>query len=51
MPMTLTEKVLARAAGKKTVQPGDFLEIEPDLPTTSPRPSPSMSSSAPGRHG
>ena len=31
MPMTLTEKVLARAAGKPSVQPGDFLEIEPDL--------------------
>ncbi|OHD75054.1 MAG: 3-isopropylmalate dehydratase large subunit [Spirochaetes bacterium RBG_13_68_11] len=31
MPMTLTEKVLARAAGKSSVQPGQFLEIEPDL--------------------
>jgi 3-isopropylmalate/(R)-2-methylmalate dehydratase large subunit len=31
MPMTHTEKVLARAAAKKTVQPGDFLEIEPDI--------------------
>ncbi len=31
MPMTLTEKVLARAAGKSSVQPGEFLEIEPDL--------------------
>jgi len=31
MPMTHTEKVLARAAGKQAVQPGDFLEIEPDL--------------------
>jgi 3-isopropylmalate/(R)-2-methylmalate dehydratase large subunit len=31
MPMTLTEKVLARAAGKPSVQPGEFLEIEPDL--------------------
>ncbi|MCX7029392.1 MAG: 3-isopropylmalate dehydratase large subunit [Spirochaetes bacterium] len=31
MPMTLTEKVLARAAGKASVQPGEFLEIEPDL--------------------
>ena len=31
MPMTLTEKVLARAAARTSVQPGDFLEIEPDL--------------------
>jgi len=31
MPMTLTEKVLARAAGKPSVVPGEFLEIEPDL--------------------
>ncbi len=31
MPMTHTEKVLARAAGRKAVQPGDFLEIEPDI--------------------
>jgi 3-isopropylmalate/(R)-2-methylmalate dehydratase large subunit len=31
MPMTLTEKVLARAAGKRSVAPGEFLEIEPDL--------------------
>ena len=31
MPMTLTEKILARAAGKPSVQPGEFLEIEPDL--------------------
>jgi len=31
MPMTLTEKVLARAAGKPSVAPGEFLEIEPDL--------------------
>jgi 3-isopropylmalate/(R)-2-methylmalate dehydratase large subunit len=31
MPMTLTEKVLARAVGKSSVQPGEFLEIEPDL--------------------
>ncbi len=31
MGMTLTEKILARKAGKEAVQPGDFLEIEPDL--------------------
>jgi 3-isopropylmalate/(R)-2-methylmalate dehydratase large subunit len=31
MPMTLTEKVLARAAGTPSVAPGEFLEIEPDL--------------------
>jgi len=31
MPMTLTENVLARAAGKPSVAPGEFLEIEPDL--------------------
>jgi 3-isopropylmalate/(R)-2-methylmalate dehydratase large subunit len=31
MPMTLTEKVLARVAGRPSVQPGEFLEIEPDL--------------------
>ncbi len=31
MPMTHTEKVLARAAGRQAVQPGDFLEIEPDI--------------------
>jgi 3-isopropylmalate/(R)-2-methylmalate dehydratase large subunit len=29
--MTLTEKILARAAGRQVVNPGDFLEIEPDL--------------------
>jgi 3-isopropylmalate/(R)-2-methylmalate dehydratase large subunit len=29
--MTLSEKVLARAAGRDTVRPGDFLEVEPDL--------------------
>ncbi|MGA2973953.1 MAG: 3-isopropylmalate dehydratase large subunit [Spirochaetia bacterium] len=29
--MTLSEKILARAAGVDTVKPGDFLEIEPDL--------------------
>jgi 3-isopropylmalate/(R)-2-methylmalate dehydratase large subunit len=29
--MTLTEKILARAAGRDGVRPGDFLEIEPDL--------------------
>ncbi len=28
--MTLTEKILARAAGRDAVKPGDFLEIEPD---------------------
>ncbi|HET6486795.1 MAG TPA: aconitase/3-isopropylmalate dehydratase large subunit family protein, partial [Spirochaetia bacterium] len=28
---TLTEKILARAAGRETVRPGEFLEIEPDL--------------------
>jgi len=31
MGMTLTEKILARKAGVPRVQPGDFLEIEPDL--------------------
>ncbi len=31
MSMTLTEKILARAAGKDRVRPGDFLEVEPDL--------------------
>ena len=31
MPMTLTENVLARAAGKPSVAPCEFLEIEPDL--------------------
>jgi 3-isopropylmalate/(R)-2-methylmalate dehydratase large subunit len=31
MPMTLTEKVLARVAGMPSVAPGQFLEIEPDL--------------------
>jgi len=29
--MTLTEKILARAAGRDAVRPGEFLEIEPDL--------------------
>jgi 3-isopropylmalate/(R)-2-methylmalate dehydratase large subunit len=29
--MTLTEKILARAAGRDAVKPGEFLEIEPDL--------------------
>jgi 3-isopropylmalate/(R)-2-methylmalate dehydratase large subunit len=29
--MTLTEKILARKAGKDPVRPGDFLEVEPDL--------------------
>ena len=29
--MTLTEKILARAAGRERVSPGEFLEIEPDL--------------------
>jgi 3-isopropylmalate/(R)-2-methylmalate dehydratase large subunit len=29
--MTLSEKILARAAGVERVAPGDFLEIEPDL--------------------
>ncbi len=29
--MTLSEKVLARAAGKESVAPGDFLLVEPDL--------------------
>ncbi len=29
--MTLSEKILARAAGVPRVKPGDFLEIEPDL--------------------
>ena len=29
--MTLTEKILARAAGRDGVKPGEFLEIEPDL--------------------
>ncbi len=31
MGMTLTEKVLAKAAGRDQVRPGEFLEIEPDL--------------------
>ena len=31
MDMTMTEKILARKAGRETVRPGDFLEIEPDL--------------------
>jgi 3-isopropylmalate/(R)-2-methylmalate dehydratase large subunit len=29
--MTLSEKILARAAGVEQVRPGDFLQIEPDL--------------------
>jgi len=29
--MTLSEKILARAAGRETVKPGDFLLVEPDL--------------------
>jgi len=29
--MTLTEKILSRAAGDRPVKPGDFLEIEPEL--------------------
>lgn len=29
--MTLTERILARAAGRERVAPGEFLEIEPDL--------------------
>jgi 3-isopropylmalate/(R)-2-methylmalate dehydratase large subunit len=29
--MTLSEKILARAAGRESVKPGEFLEIEPDL--------------------
>jgi 3-isopropylmalate/(R)-2-methylmalate dehydratase large subunit len=31
MGMTLTEKILARAAGLPSVRPGQFLEIQPDL--------------------
>jgi 3-isopropylmalate/(R)-2-methylmalate dehydratase large subunit len=31
MGMTLTEKILARAAGKASVKPFDFIEIEPGL--------------------
>jgi len=31
MGMTLTEKILAKSAGLRSVQPGDFLEIEPGL--------------------
>jgi 3-isopropylmalate/(R)-2-methylmalate dehydratase large subunit len=31
MPMTVSEKILASAAGREQVRPGDFLEIEPDL--------------------
>ena len=31
MNMTLCEKILARAAGRDIVRPGDFLEVEPDL--------------------
>ena len=29
-PMTLSERILARAAGVPQVKPGDFLGIEPD---------------------
>ncbi len=31
MGLTLTEKILANKAGVKTLSPGDFIEIEPDL--------------------
>ena len=31
MGSTLTEKILARAAGVPRVRPGDFLEVEPDV--------------------
>ncbi len=31
MPMTVSEKILAAAAGRDRVTPGEFLEIEPDL--------------------
>jgi 3-isopropylmalate/(R)-2-methylmalate dehydratase large subunit len=31
MSMTLSEKILSRAAGGRTVRPGEFLEIEPAL--------------------
>ncbi len=31
MAMTLTEKILARSAGREAVKPFDFIEIEPDL--------------------
>jgi 3-isopropylmalate/(R)-2-methylmalate dehydratase large subunit len=31
MGMTLTEKILARKAGVKSLKPQDFIEIEPDL--------------------
>jgi 3-isopropylmalate/(R)-2-methylmalate dehydratase large subunit len=31
MSMTLSEKILARGAGRDQVAPGEFLEIEPDL--------------------
>jgi 3-isopropylmalate/(R)-2-methylmalate dehydratase large subunit len=31
MAMTVSEKILAAAAGRERVSPGDFLEIEPDL--------------------
>ncbi len=31
MGLTMTEKILARKAGRETVRPGDFIEIEPDL--------------------
>ena len=29
--MTLSEKILARAAGVQSVRPGEFLEVEPDI--------------------
>jgi 3-isopropylmalate/(R)-2-methylmalate dehydratase large subunit len=31
MAMTLSEKILSRAANGSDVRPGEFLEIEPDL--------------------
>ncbi|MGA2614046.1 MAG: 3-isopropylmalate dehydratase large subunit [Spirochaetia bacterium] len=31
MSMTLSEKILSRAAGGRAVKPGEFLEVEPDL--------------------
>ena len=31
MPMTITEKILARAAGRAAAQPGDLIVVEPDV--------------------
>ena len=33
-PMTLTERILARKAGKTSVKPGQIVTIEPDIVMT-----------------